>query len=177
MIKRILTYALLIISIYLIQTVLTGQLGFLKAKPDILMVLVIAVAFFSEDMEGIYAGLACGAFRDLAMTDSFGFYTVLSLFAVLMTGLFNKRIFKDNAFLFALIVLTVSASVEIMSCILNAAHNFLSGDPAISLFGYLYGLKTYSIQTVLMNSLIAFVIFFIVKPALFGKSYRVKGYA
>lgn len=174
---RILKYALLIISIYIVQAVLLGQFGFLKTKPDVLLVLIIAAVFFSEDSEGIYVGLSIGVFRDLAATDTFGFYTILSLLAVLMAGLFNKRMFKDNVFLFAFIVLTISVPYEIMSCVLIMIHNFISGSAAVSIMGYLYYLQTYSAVAILMNCIVAFVMFFVVKIIFYRKSYKLKGYA
>jgi rod shape-determining protein MreD len=177
MISRILKYAALIMIIFIFQTVFFGQSGFLKAKPDILLILVVAAAFFSENAEGLIVGLAVGIFRDLATTDSFGFYTILSILAVLMTGLLNRRIFKDNVFLFALIALAVSVSYELMACLLNALHDIFAASRIMSLNEYAYFLKTYSISAVLMEFLIAFLMFFVVRTIFHRRSDKTKGYA
>ena len=177
MINRIIKYTVLILILSIFQTVFFGQFLFLRVKPDLLLVLIIAVAFFSDGPEGLYIGLACGVFRDLAMTDTFGFYTILSVLAAAVTGMFNKRIFKDNVFLFSMIVLGISAAYEIASCILNMIHDFISGSSPMSLYGYLYYIRDYSVMTVIMNFLVSLVMFYLIKLMFFRKSLGMKEFA
>jgi rod shape-determining protein MreD len=170
MISRILKYTLLVVIVYLIQAVIIGQFEFFRAKPDLFLIIIVAAAFFGDEFEGIAAGLAIGLFRDIMSTGSLGFYTLLGLCAALFTGLVSKKLVKNNAFVFAMVIVYVTAATEAAACILKALLDFVQRAGMLSIQEYIYYLRTYSLPMVAMNGVLAVIMYFIIKKILFSRT-------
>ena len=167
--SRIVRLIIFIIVIFLIQYVVLAQFTDMTFKPDLLLVFIIAAAFLGDGMEGIYIGIACGAFVDITTTSGLGFYAFLGLSAALFAKIFNQRLFRNNVFVFILTTIYVSTAYEIIGFIFHSILDFISGEGISSIKDFTHYAMAYAAPVILANGLAAAFIFYIVRGLFFMK--------
>jgi rod shape-determining protein MreD len=169
MIKRILTYFLIIVIAYLAQAVLFGQAGFLHPKPDAFLIVVAAAAFLGDGREGIVAGLCIGLFRDVLSGGGLGSYAIQGIAAALIAASLNRRLMKDNPLIFMLVVLAATAGTEAAACLLEPLIAGISGGYVPTFAEMIHHLAAYTLPMLWMNALLSLPMFFLLRRILFRR--------
>jgi len=64
--------------------------------PDLLLIIVVCLAFLWGEKKGIVLGLICGFFQDLFFGPAIGFFTLAKMTAAYFSGLSSREIYKDQ---------------------------------------------------------------------------------
>jgi rod shape-determining protein MreD len=67
MIRRLLALAAMLVTVLLVQTTVLAQVRILGARPDLVVLAVVAVAMTSDPVSGATFGFAAGLVRDLLL--------------------------------------------------------------------------------------------------------------
>lgn len=95
LIKRILTYAVLITAAFAVQTGVFPLLPFLSAAPNLLLILTFSFGFIYGGTTGMLCGLFSGILMDLFSTGPFGFYSLIFVFIGYFNGLFTRYYYDE----------------------------------------------------------------------------------
>ncbi len=107
--------AVFIISLLLIQTTLLEYSEIAGIKPNLLLVLAVCAGLLTGSSEGAVIGFFAGLAHDLATGTVFGLYALLSAAAGYLTGMINRRLYRDN--IIVLIAAVFAASVVFESAV------------------------------------------------------------
>ncbi len=64
--------------------------------PDLLLIIVVCLAFLWGEKKGIVLGLICGFLQDLFFGPAIGFFTLAKMTAAYFSGLSSREIYKDQ---------------------------------------------------------------------------------
>jgi rod shape-determining protein MreD len=109
--KLIYLFAVLYITL-IIQTTLLDYIKIFDIKPNLILILIVCVTLIRGGIEGAVFGLAAGLFQDILSGNSIGPYALLGFIIGFGLGGFNKRFYRDNIFVCAIITFAVSIIYE-----------------------------------------------------------------
>lgn len=93
--KRILGSFIVLIILYLLQTTLISKLAIAGIKPNVVIPIVVVVAYRYGKIPGIMMGFLTGFFLDLSEGEYIGYYALIYLLIGYMMGFFDKIYNKD----------------------------------------------------------------------------------
>lgn len=93
--KRLLFYAVLILSTFAIQTGVFPLLPFLSSTPNLLLILTFSLGFMYGQTEGMLCGMFAGLLMDLFSTGPFGFYSLVFVYIGYLNGFLTKYYYDD----------------------------------------------------------------------------------
>ncbi|MDD5602964.1 MAG: rod shape-determining protein MreD [Eubacteriales bacterium] len=130
-----LPFALLTISILLLlQTTLLEYVEIAGVKPNLLLTFTICAAFYAGSREGAAVGALAGLAQDMATGIIFGFYAIIGAAAGFITGLINRRLYRDNMIVLVLVTFLVTLIYESVVSLLYGRAGLhgsaLAGGPA-----------------------------------------------
>lgn len=105
----------LFIVLYLaliVQTTLIDYIKVFNIKPNLVLALIVCVALIRGDKEASFFGLAAGLLQDILCGLSIGPYALMGFIVGFALGGFNKRFYRDNVFVCAIITFVVSIIYE-----------------------------------------------------------------
>lgn len=108
--NRPLSYAILILALWLHMTVLNYFQVF-GAKPDLLLICVIFFALFFGESAGLATGIAAGILKDIFALDFFGINAFILGLTGFLIGAMNTKFAKESrsAHLFVVFLFTIFA--------------------------------------------------------------------
>ena len=109
---KITGYALMMVIFALLQSTVLDYLKVFNVKPNLLMVLIVIVAFLGNNVEGAIVGFFSGLIHDMISGRVIGFYALLGLYLGFCVGSLNKRLYKENIFAVVFFVLVSTLAYE-----------------------------------------------------------------
>lgn len=100
------------IVIFLVQTSLPGMKITGLPKPDLLLAYVISMAFITDYMTGALYGFCIGLACDLVLMRAIGLNTLIYMFAGILSGMLNRRVYQENALVPMVITLYLTTAAE-----------------------------------------------------------------
>lgn len=151
---KIIGYTLMIFIFTLLQSTVLDSLKIFNVKPNLLMVLIVVVAFQGNNIEGAVVGFFSGLTHDIVSGRIIGFYALLGLYLGLCIGSLNKRLYKENIFavVFFIFVSTIIYEYSIYFFYTVFRNNL----------ELLYPLKHIILPLSLYNGIVSIVIYLIV---------------
>lgn len=147
---RYLTYAILIIINFLLQTTLFEYISVFNIKPNTTIILIVSFAFMRNDIEGALIGF----FSGLLVDSFFGSFLGLNAFIGMCIGFLCGKLFKEfykNVFFIPFILTIIFTFLNGVMFFFFSV--FLRGEPNIIPF-----LKSIIIPEVLYTSLVSLVL-------------------
>jgi len=150
--KKIISYAIFIFVITLIQTNLIGNIAVFGVKPNLFIVFIIVVGLTTGIETGAVVGFIVGLIMDSYSPTPVGIYTLLGLLLGLLSGVSNRNFFRDNyiltiafAFIYTLLFETVAYFVFISGLfwadgVVSVLYNLLMSYKNIILIEALYSI-------------------------------------
>jgi rod shape-determining protein MreD len=96
----------------IVQTTLLDYIKIYNIKPNLVLILIVCVTLIRGGMEGAVFGLVAGLLQDILCGNSIGPYALLGFVIGFGLGGFNKRFYRDNIFICAIITFVVSIIYE-----------------------------------------------------------------
>ena len=110
--KKIITYALFIIVITLIQTNIIDAISILGVKPNLLIVFVIVVGLTNGSETGAFVGFVAGLVMDSFSPTPVGIYAIIGMYLGVIAGISNRSFFRDNYILTMVFAFIYSVAFE-----------------------------------------------------------------
>ena len=90
--KRVIYYAVVILLGFLLQHNLLTAGSILGNAPNILLVITCVAGFLQGKKEGLFVGLACGFLKDIVISNTLGFYSLIYMYLGYLCGIFQKYV-------------------------------------------------------------------------------------
>ena len=90
--KKIITYAIFILALTLIQTNLIGNIAILGVKPNLFIVFIIVVGLTNGSETGAVIGFIVGLVMDSYSPAPVGVYALIGLLLGILSGISNRKI-------------------------------------------------------------------------------------
>ncbi len=110
-----------VIILFLLQSTVFTNLALAGVVPDLLIILVISVAFTRGKLPGMFAGLLCGLITDFCYGDFVGLCAIFYLLIGYIAG-FSNKIYDENDYTLPIILIGVS---ELVYNLMYYIFNFL----------------------------------------------------
>ncbi len=105
--KKILTYAVLITVLFLLQCSFFPHFRLAEVSPNLMLILTASAAIIDGSLEGCLVGFICGLLMDLTYGDTPGLYALGCLIIGYAAGNVSRLIYKEDITL-PLIVISAS---------------------------------------------------------------------
>lgn len=151
---KIVSYAVLIFIIALIQSTVLGSVSVFNVKPNLLMILIVSAALLGSNVEGAIVGFVCGLTQDMLSGRVVGFYALLGLYLGLGVASINKRLYRENVLVAIFTTFTCTIVYEFAVYFLNM---FFRGS-----LGLAFPFKYVILPEAVYNGIVSIVIFLIV---------------
>ena len=115
----------IIISLVLQSTYLEG-LKVMGMKPDLVMLLVIFYSISHGARKGALIGFLAGLVQDLFAAKFLGLHAIMKLVIGLLCGTLEKRVYKENVFVPALLAIVVTYFQEASYIVMRQLAGFLN---------------------------------------------------
>ncbi len=138
-----------------VQVTIVASIGILGGSPDLVLVLLVAVALGNGSIFGAISGFWAGLVLDIAQLGTLGFTSLLLTLAGFWIGRYGETTGRDRAHAPLLSVAVVTVLYAVGSLILH----YLLREPASASVALVHVLPA----TVLLNLLIAFPVFALVR--------------
>ncbi len=138
-----------------IQVAIVSSIGIFGGSPDLVLVLLVAVALTKGSIFGAISGFWAGLVLDIAQLGTLGFTSLLLTLAGFWIGRYGETTGRDRAHAPPLSVAVVTVLYSVGALILH----YLLREPASASVALLHVLP----GTVLLNLLIAFPVFALVR--------------
>lgn len=149
--------SLLIFLLFAVSLALQGSVLALAGPngvhPDILLVIVVALALLSDSKRGALTGLAAGLVQDIVFGAPLGFFAFVKMLTGALVGLMADDIYKDFALAPMMMVGVFSVFSDIVIFLLMEAYSITQ---PLSLFEYL---QQFSLVRLAMHFFIMGLIF------------------
>ena len=110
MIIRMLAVLIQVVVLYVLQTSVFTSFALAGVVPDLLIILVVAVAFTRGTNRGMLTGFICGLLVDLTYSSFIGLFAMMYLLIGYITG-FAHKIYDENDYTLPLILISLSELV------------------------------------------------------------------
>lgn len=87
---------LLILVTFLVQAVVMPSFAVLGIKPNLLLILAVAVAVTYGSYAGLFVGAVGGVIQDIVFGRYIGLFTLAGALAGFLVGLVERRVFKEH---------------------------------------------------------------------------------
>ena len=94
--KRLITYTILIIFCFLLQSTVFRGLAFGGIVPNLLIVVTASLGFMRGDRTGLIVGFFCGLLIDIFFGDVIGLYAMIYMHIGYLNGKFNGIFYPEN---------------------------------------------------------------------------------
>ncbi|MCL2718261.1 MAG: rod shape-determining protein MreD [Lachnospiraceae bacterium] len=94
--KRFITYAILIIFCFVLQSTVFRGISFGGIVPNLLIVVTASLGFMRGDRTGLIAGLFCGLLIDIFFGDVIGLYAMIYMYIGYLNGKFSGIFYPEN---------------------------------------------------------------------------------
>ena len=126
--KRVLMYAVLILSAFMLQNNFFAAIHWIDCTPNLLLILTFAFGFIRGKKEGMLIGLSCGILSDFFFGTNLGFYGIIYLSIGYFNGLLGELFYTEFLNMPVLLCfisdLLFSLYVYVFSFLLKGASNF-----------------------------------------------------
>lgn len=109
---RILTFTLIIIFNFALQSTLFPQFALLGVTPDTALILIVSYGILRGDIEGALFGMAAGLITDMFSGMFIGLFALLGFLTGYICGKPFQDFFKDNYFLPFMVVVLASVGYQ-----------------------------------------------------------------
>ena len=99
-----------ILLLYLMQTSIFTSFALAGVVPDLLIIIVVAIAFTRGSNKGMTAGFICGLLIDLTYSSFIGLFALMYMFIDFLTG-FAHKIYDENDYTLPVILISISELV------------------------------------------------------------------
>lgn len=148
---RYLTYAILIIINFLLQTTLFEHISILSIKPNTMIILIVSFAFMRGEIEGSLIGFFSGILIDSFFGNFLGLNAIIGFLIGFFAGKLFQEYYKNVFFIPLILVALFDFLYEVAFFFFNI---LLRGEPNILPF-----LKSTIIPEVLYTSLISILLY------------------
>lgn len=148
---RYLTYAILIIINFILQTTLFEYISIINIKPNTMIILIVSFAFMRNDMEGALIGFFSGLLVDSFFGNFLGINAFIGMCIGFLSGKILNEFYKTAYYIPILLVALFTFSYNIMFFFFRI---LLSGEPNILPF-----LKSIIIPEVIYTSLVSIILY------------------
>ena len=90
--KRVIYYGIIILLGFLLQHNLLTAGSLMGNAPNILLIITCSAGFLQGKKEGLLVGLCCGFLKDIVISDTLGFYSLIYMYLGFLCGIFQKYI-------------------------------------------------------------------------------------
>ena len=90
--KRTLYYAVVILICFLLQHNLLTAGSILGNAPNLLLIVTCVAGFLQGKKEGLLVGLCCGFLKDIVISNTIGFYSLIYMYLGYLCGIFQKYV-------------------------------------------------------------------------------------
>lgn len=94
--KRFFITAAIVILCFLLQTTVFQNIALAGEVPNLILIVVVAVAYMRGRMEGMYVGFASGLLIDFVYGDLIGMNAVLLVIIGYLVGICNEIYYRDE---------------------------------------------------------------------------------
>lgn len=126
-IRAVLVYAVYILGLGLLQTILSDRVAILNAKPDLTLVLAVLAGYLFGQRDGIAIGLLAGFMRDALAGRGLGLGMLLLMYAGLTAAVAFRGFFRRNISLGLILVILETVIYHLMITFLTFAVPVLPG--------------------------------------------------
>jgi len=147
---RALVVSLLLIFIFTVETLITGNIEFFGIAPTISFVVVVSYSLLRGNKEGMVVGGIVGLLHDIYFGNAFGVFLVMYIIVGFLAGTFNKNFYRES-YTFTALVAMYTIFVNIVYYFVHYIH-----DKNISILAYVY---KYTFIEMVYNVLISLLIF------------------
>ncbi len=167
--KRKLVIVLMAWLLFLLQSTVFGRMEFLAAKPNLMLILTVAIGFMQGKSEGLLTGFLCGLMIDLFYGGLLGFNALLYLLAGYFSGRFSQIYFDEDV----KIPLILTALTDIaLNFVVYVAAFLLRG--RVSFFGYFRGVILPEAVSTMLFTIILYRLFYKINHSLLEKEKKGK---
>ena len=156
--KKIITYALFILIITLIQTNIIESISILGVKPNLFIVFIIVVGLTNGSGTGAFVGFATGLVMDSFSPTPVGIYALLGMYLGVISGISNRSFFRDNYILTMVFAFIYSLAFESVVYILVMSGQYWQEGIGSVFVNLLYSLKNFILIEALYNMPFALVL-------------------
>lgn len=153
---------LTIVAILLIESTFLNMASIGGIRPDILLIFVIFVGFYSDRKEALEASIAGGLLKGVMSVGSIAPSIVLLGFGGLVSNYCKNKIFKDHFLIQAAFLFLIAVSINAVQALLKIALENVEPAGATIYNGFMPALLAMSIYT----ALAAPPVFFLLKKML-----------
>ncbi len=151
---KALIYTIGIFIIILIQTTILDYIKINDIKPNLILVYTVCSSILEGSMGGALIGLFTGLVQDIVAGKVLGFYAILGMYLGAISGLVNKRLYKDNYIVAFFFTLTLTVVYESGIYLLIG---FRSLGP-----GVLFAIRRIVLPEAFYNSIFSILIYYLV---------------
>lgn len=94
--KRVVTYAILIIVSFLLQSTISTYFALGDITPNIMIILTTSIALIRGNTEGMVVGFFSGLMLDVLYSNYLGIYALIYLVLGFIFGFFNKIYYQED---------------------------------------------------------------------------------
>lgn len=118
MIRFIIT-CIFIYFLAIFQTTMISSIAMDKVKPDLLFIATISISILYGPVIGLLSGLGIGSLVDILSGRTGSFCAIIFAVLAFLSGMLEKRVFKENIFIPAGIIMVGSMVKEIFFYFIN----------------------------------------------------------
>lgn len=130
---RVLVTLIQILICFLLQSTVFPSFELANVVPDLLMILIVTVAYTRGIFPGMFTGLACGLLLDCTIGDVIGLYGILYMFIGYINGYANKIYDRED---YTIPLLLIAASEFVYCFFYYVAEFLLRGRLNIGYYAY-----------------------------------------
>lgn len=93
---KMVVYVLCMLLVIILQTTLLNYIEIFGVKANLIIVFTICTALLRGGTAGAASGFFTGLFQDILTGKVLGVYALLGMYLGFLSGLINKRLYKDN---------------------------------------------------------------------------------
>lgn len=94
--RRFFITAIIIVLCFLMQTTIFQSIALAGEVPNLILIVVVAIAYMRGRKEGMYVGFASGLLIDFVYSDVIGMYAVLFVVIGYVVGICNEIYYRDE---------------------------------------------------------------------------------
>ena len=152
---KIIIFAFLVISLFLIQVLPGNFLRISGQKPSLLLILSICIAFYENEAFSAFFGAVCGFLCDVVTSSSVGLSAIYFMFASFIISIIINLVFR-RVFLTYIIIALITISVYHIGAFV--LYNLVSNDVPFWLC-----VKNIILPKICVDGIFSFIMYWIVK--------------
>lgn len=150
---KTLMYSLILLLLYLLESVPAFNFKFMGRSPELLLLLTITVAFFEKESYAAFFGLACGLLNDAITSNYLGVSALIFMFIGFFLSIIVQSYFRRFFLTYIFIALTIVSAYMLIGYIAQLIFYKLP---------FLQVLKNTILPKILFTGICAYPVFFLV---------------